>query len=122
MLKTKCILSPIEKDDGERISIMSRHKLDDGVTEDKRIKREMYDSHEIVFAPPLKLIGNYLRKEISWAEYERKYFEYLNKINSHIQTLVNKGLENNVTILCIEEKPDECHRKLLAQRCKDINP
>jgi len=37
MLKSKCILAEKNIDDGQRISIMSRHTLNDGKTPDERI-------------------------------------------------------------------------------------
>ena len=36
-LYTKSILKPRSSRDGRRISVMSRHTLEDGVTQDKRI-------------------------------------------------------------------------------------
>lgn len=37
MLKTACILSERTEEQGVRISVMSRHTLEDGKTPDKRI-------------------------------------------------------------------------------------
>lgn len=45
MLKSKCILSPIDDKDGIRISIMSRHTLQDGKTNDIRIIKQIFDEH-----------------------------------------------------------------------------
>jgi len=36
-LSTGCILSPRQESDGTRISVMSRHTLNDGKTSDERI-------------------------------------------------------------------------------------
>jgi len=60
-LFTKCIFKEPELSDGLRISIMSRHTLDDGKTPDERITSDKFNHHWTIFAPPLKLIGSYKR-------------------------------------------------------------
>jgi hypothetical protein len=56
VLKSKCILAPQEKEDEERISIMSRHTLNDGITPDSRISTNLYTKHDTILAPNPKLI------------------------------------------------------------------
>ena len=46
MLKSKCILSSKKPEDGTRISIMSRHTLNDGKTPDERITEDSFDIHQ----------------------------------------------------------------------------
>ncbi|MDO9231385.1 MAG: hypothetical protein Q7U36_02815 [bacterium] len=59
---TKSIIK--EKEFGEkRISVMSRHTKEDGVTPDERIVEGVtFDEWQKDFAPPVKLIGAYYRK------------------------------------------------------------
>lgn len=49
------------------------------------------------------------------------YIQYLDTIqNDIIETLVKPSLSHNVTVLCIEENPDFCHRKILVEYTKTI--
>ena len=121
MLSTKCILALRSNYDGLRISVMSRHTLDDGVTNDPRILPSMYSLHFTSLSPPPQLIGSYLKRGLSWEDYERRYLDHLKSPNavsdiSRIIHFLNNRL--NVTLLCIEETPEHCHRRLLALEIK----
>lgn len=73
-------------------------------------------------APPAKLVGDYYRKELDFLEYEELYRKYLSsdRIIPIVQCLIDQALREDVTILCIEEKPDQCHRRILAEFCSEI--
>lgn len=115
MLKTKCIYTPKSQDDGTRISIMSRHTLDDWITPDVRISQDIFDTHLPIFAPLPKTIWKYLRQEIDFAEYTQIYKDELETKISDIIELVNKAVKENITIMCKEELPEFCHRKIFAE-------
>jgi uncharacterized protein YeaO (DUF488 family) len=123
-LKTKCILSPIEENDGYRISIMNRHTLNDGVTRDSRINNKMFNENQILLSPSSKLIGDYYKRGLVWDEYKKRFLEEMNNPESVkiIKEISEKALTKNITLLCIEEKPDFCHRKLVAELCKKYYP
>jgi uncharacterized protein YeaO (DUF488 family) len=123
MLFTKCILSESSIDDGLRISVMSRHTLNDGVTPDSRIK--VCHFHIPKLGPSPRLIGAYYRDEIDWCVFEKKYLIQIRsklEIISKIKFFAEYALGHTVTFLCVEEKPDFCHRRLLAQECKRFKP
>lgn len=122
MLRTKSILAPKENYDGVRISIMSRHTLNDGVTPDLRIKENSYNEWRKEFAPPQKLIGDYYKKNLPWEEFEKRYLRYLEIIYEKVRKLSETALDKDITLLCIEESPEKCHRRLLAEECKRIQP
>ncbi|MBI5803556.1 hypothetical protein HY448_02625, partial [Candidatus Pacearchaeota archaeon] len=63
-LYTKCILSAPSYVDRVRISVMSRHTLNDGITPDERITSEKFNLHVPELAPPLKLIGDYYKRNL----------------------------------------------------------
>lgn len=126
---TKSILKPICSEDGVRISVMSRHTLNDGTTPDERITSNSYNKWGKEFAPPDKLIRDYYRKEndekkISWNEFEQQYISHIRKpeIADKVKSLAQRGLEETITLLCIEDKPDNCHRRLLAEECQRYKP
>lgn len=124
MIRTKGILAPKEPSDGRRLSIMSRHTLNDGVTPDSRIGLSSYDEWAPVFAPPAKLIGDYYLRGLLWQEFERNYLEYLQRpeVRREVRILAERGLNEVITLLCIEDSPQYCHRRLLAEECKRILP
>jgi uncharacterized protein YeaO (DUF488 family) len=124
MLKTKSILAPKEKQDGIRVSTMSRHTLEDGITPNPEITPDKYDFWLKNLGPSPKLVGGYYRHEISWADYERKYLKRIRRpqMVDKIKSLAKSALERDITILCIEDSPNYCHRRLLAEECKRYEP
>jgi uncharacterized protein YeaO (DUF488 family) len=122
-LRTKCIKHPLGDSDGWRISVMSHHTLDDGITHDPDITPEMYDEHCTRLSNPL-LVGPLKRNEISWGAFEERFLSYLKSPNvrSRLHSLVKLAETSDVTILCVEETPEHCHRRLIAEACKEINP
>ena len=122
MLYTGCILK--NNSIGTRISVMSRHTLNDGITPHPKINEISYDEHLIVLAPPYNLIGDYYKRGLSWELFEIKYREYLKNKNVKIRVkdIGQRSLTEDLTILCIEEFPDNCHRRLLAEECQFYYP
>ena len=123
MLKTKSIKAKKCVDDGLRISIMSRHTLNDGITPDKDITEESYNQWWVELSPPPKLIGDYYRKCLSWDEFAEKFKEFLQtpEATVYITKLVELASADNVTILCVEDTSEHCHRRLVAERCLEID-
>ncbi|HLD79134.1 MAG TPA: DUF488 domain-containing protein [Candidatus Nanoarchaeia archaeon] len=124
MLYTKSIIKPKISGDGLRISIMSRHTLNDGVTPDPRISADSYEVWRKDLAPPAKLIGDYYKRGLPWTEYERRYLAFLQQadISSKVQELARDALVQDITLLCIEEDAAQCHRRLLAEECQRYQP
>jgi len=124
MLKTKSILELRENTDGLRVSVMSRHTLNDGITPNPNITRSSYDLWLKILAPPLRLVGDYYKRGLPWEEFEKRYLEYIRRpdIKLEVQKLAERSLDLVVTLLCIEESPEYCHRRLLAQECKIYQP
>jgi uncharacterized protein YeaO (DUF488 family) len=124
VLKTKSILKPKEESDGLRISIMSRHTLNDGITPHPKITKSSYDQWFRVLSPPVKLLGDYYKRALSWEKFEQGYIEYIRKaeIRIEVQNLAKRSLDSVITLLCIEESPEYCHRRILAEECKKYQP
>ncbi|MBI2669463.1 DUF488 domain-containing protein, partial [Candidatus Woesearchaeota archaeon] len=119
-LYTKCILAPVLPEDGKRVSVMSKHTLNDGVTPHPQITPDHYQSHMPGLAPPLKLIGSYYKRGLPWQEFESAYKEFLQTpgVAEQVKSLAHQSLTKDITLLCIEETPEKCHRRLLAEACK----
>jgi uncharacterized protein YeaO (DUF488 family) len=124
MLITKCILCPPLETDGVRISIMSRHTHNDGITPDTRITEKSFLIHLKLLAPSPKLIGDYYKTNLPWEEFEKRYLDEIRTYpkNIFLKSLAKIALETDVTILCIEDTSEYCHRRLLAEECKRIVP
>ena len=68
-------------------------------------------------APSKKILVDYREKKISWKVYEKRYLELIKK--RKVEKLFKLKQLNNVCFLCSEAKPDNCHRRLLANFFKD---
>lgn len=124
MLRTKSILAAILPEDGKRISVMSRHTLSDGVTADERITDPSFDEHWSLLAPSAKLIGDYYKRGLPWDEFEeqfKKELESEEKVDC-LEQLIAEAQVKQVTILCIEDTPQHCHRRLIAEICQKLEP
>lgn len=126
MIYTGCILTPRKVVGGMRISVMSRHTLNDGKTPDSRIVSGVnYDLWLPEFGPPAKLVGDYYRRGLPWDDYEKRYVKYLNgssEIKDKVRWLAREGLKKDVTLLCIEDVDALCHRRLLLEECIRCEP
>src|SRR3989339_1970756 len=124
MLKTKSILETREVEDGLRISVMSRHTLNDGITPHPQITFGSYDLWARCLAPPQKLVGDYYKRGLTWPKFEERYLDYIQQpvIQSMVRFIAEISLEKTITLLCIENIPDYCHRRLLAEECQKYQP
>jgi uncharacterized protein YeaO (DUF488 family) len=123
-LKTKAIKKAREINDGLRISIMSRHTLNDGITPDSEITKTSFDEWWPELAPPERLIGSYYKRGLPWEEFEREFLCHLESpaIQTRLQRLVELSRSRNITVLCVEDAPQRCHRRLVAEACRKIDP
>lgn len=125
MLYTKCIHDPVSLEEGILISIMSRHTLNDGKTPDPKITRDKYLFHFPFLGPSPELIGAYYRKKISWDNFARGYLLEMESEKDFIEEIAMQSRMVNITLECVERKQDfpendlRCHRKLLADLCKE---
>ncbi len=124
MLFTRSILSEPEEKDGFRISVMSRHTLSDGKTPDVRISPRHFDLHIPHLGPSPHLIGKYVRNKIDWPTFAGLYFLEIRHSfkNRTVKFLAKSAMVQDITILCIEEASDKCHRRLLAEECQEYQP
>lgn len=124
MLYTKCILLPSSPDDGWRISVMSRHTLNDGITPDPRIQVYGFNEWLLRVAPPDILIGDYYKRGLSWEDFESRYLEHIRQphVCKLVRGLAHGALVSDITLLCIEDTAEHCHRRLLAEECQKYEP
>ena len=123
-LKTASIKRPVQENDGIRISVMSRHTLTDGVTPDPDITEASFDLWWPELAPPPRLIGSYYRYELSWEDFEDGFRRHLEtpEAQQFLRWLIALAERTTVTILCVEATPERCHRRLIAEACRKMEP
>jgi uncharacterized protein YeaO (DUF488 family) len=124
MLRTKSIYTAPTADDGLRISIMSRHTLSDGLTPDPMITPEQFSIWMPQYSPSPKAVGAYYRGEIDWDSFSSTYKDKLHhpEMQPPVLLLAGYALARTITLLCVEEHPEYCHRRLLAETCIGIFP
>ena len=120
MLQSRSILAKKLPTDGERISVMSRHTLPDGKTPDARITPDKFDVHMPIFAAPPEYVGAYYRGELTFDEYAEAYREHLRKHIDDVIGLVQKCKKETITVLCIEDTAEHCHRRILLEFAQEL--
>jgi len=73
--------------------------------------------HKPEFAPTDDLLKKYRDKKISWLDYQYKYLELLEDRNTKSKININDF--SNSALLCSEEKPEKCHRRLFSEYLKN---
>jgi uncharacterized protein (DUF488 family) len=70
--------------------------------------------HHPELAPTEEILDSYKKKKLSWPDYEREFEALLSRRNpiQRINFLDEKG---PVCLLCAEDKPLQCHRRLVAE-------
>ena len=128
MLRTKSFLAPAEPLDGTRISIVGKHSWDPGImtyTDLTEIVPDMYDEWSKILAPPLELVGDlYIRNKISQEEFRKEYLKHIAQpeIANQVRHLAHRSIDSTITLLCLELDPEYCHRRYLAEQCKEYEP
>lgn len=113
-LYTKSIQKMKSKKDGIRICIMRRPgKFND----------QHFDIWMPVLAPSHKLLDNIHKGNINWKQYVKRFEkQVLKKQKKYINFICNWAQKTDITLLCWEKSPKKCHRRLVAEECKKINP
>jgi len=68
-------------------------------------------------APTKDILDAYKKYKGDWEVYEEKFLELMER--RHIETTVPKELINEGCLLCSEDKPHHCHRRLVAEYLKN---
>jgi uncharacterized protein (DUF488 family) len=68
-------------------------------------------------APTQELLDAFKKKKGEWADYERDFLGLMR--SRQIETNISKNIIAESCLLCSEEKPDHCHRRLVAEYLKE---
>lgn len=68
-------------------------------------------------APTKDILDAYKKYKGDWEVYEEKFLELMER--RHIESTVSKELVDEGCLLCSEDKPHHCHRRLVAEYLKN---
>lgn len=74
-------------------------------------------SHLPELAPTQDILNAYKKKRASWSDYEQKFLELMR--SRRVEESVPREILEGSCLLCSEEKPDHCHRRLVAEYLKE---
>ncbi len=70
--------------------------------------------HVPLFAPTKEILSDFRKKKTDWLEYERRFQGLLDE--RQVAEKVDRALFlTTAALLCSEAKPDQCHRRLVAE-------
>jgi uncharacterized protein (DUF488 family) len=68
-------------------------------------------------APTQELLGAYRKHIGGWQSYERSFLQLM--AQRHIEESVPRELISDSCLLCSEDEPEHCHRRLVAEYLRD---
>jgi len=68
-------------------------------------------------APTKDILDGYKKRKGDWGTYERKFIELMEY--RHIEDTTSKEVLDQGCLLCSEDKPHHCHRRLVAEYLKN---
>jgi uncharacterized protein (DUF488 family) len=71
------------------------------------------------FAPSPSLLDDYKNNRITWNDYEVVYHNLLERQN---MAFFKDYADKRICLLCAEDTPDFCHRRLLAEKIVAVYP
>jgi len=76
--------------------------------------------HDLNFAPDNDILNNYRKNFISWEDYTREFNLLMAERNIDDYIFKNYSAAENICLLCSEPAPDNCHRRLVAEKISDV--
>ena len=73
--------------------------------------------HLPLLAPTKQLLDSYKKNGGQWPDYARQFLELMRQ--RQIERNAPKGLLENSCLLCSEDTPKHCHRRLVAEYLRD---
>lgn len=75
-------------------------------------------NHDPFLAPTDEILTTYKKKQIGWADYEERFDALMKerKIDEYLKGRYADAAQKNYCLLCSEDTPQNCHRRLIAER------
>lgn len=74
-------------------------------------------THQLELAPTEEMLKRYKNETHDWSTYEGEFLNLIKK--RHIETLLKPEELNHACLLCSEEMPHRCHRRLVAEYLRE---
>jgi len=74
-------------------------------------------THRPDLAPTQAILDDYKKQGTGWETYENRFLKLMEQRT--IEDAVPRGLIDNAVLLCSEDKPHHCHRRLVAEYLAD---
>ena len=68
-------------------------------------------------APTKEMLADYRKKRMGWDDYERQFLDLMRE--RRIENSIPKETIDGGCLLCSEDKPHHCHRRLVAEYLHD---
>jgi uncharacterized protein (DUF488 family) len=68
-------------------------------------------------APTKDILDAYKKHNGDWEAYERQFLDLMQ--SRHVEDTTRRDLLDGACLLCSEERPDHCHRRLVAEYLKE---
>jgi uncharacterized protein (DUF488 family) len=73
--------------------------------------------HLPLLAPTQQMLDSYKKKRGDWQLYEKQFLELMRE--RQIEGEVSREVLRNACLLCSEDTPEHCHRRLVAEYLRD---
>lgn len=73
--------------------------------------------HEPLLAPTDEMLDAYKKGRVNWTEYENRFKELMRL--RKVETKLERSVIDGSCLLCSEDKPHHCHRRLVAEYFRD---
>ncbi len=68
-------------------------------------------------APTKEMLADYRKKRMGWDDYERQFLDLMRE--RRIEESIPREIVDGGCLLCSEDKPHHCHRRLVAEYLHD---
>ncbi|MBQ3444854.1 MAG: DUF488 domain-containing protein [Selenomonadaceae bacterium] len=76
--------------------------------------------HDLQFAPTERIFDSYKKKYITWEDYEEAFAALMKSRNIEEYIRKNYADAEDYCLLCAEVSPENCHRRLVAEKIKEV--
>ena len=73
--------------------------------------------HKLELAPNKNILDEYKKNKGNWGIYEKSFIKLME--HRKIEELIDREFIDHSCLLCSEDKPDQCHRRLVAEYLND---
>jgi uncharacterized protein (DUF488 family) len=73
--------------------------------------------HEPLLAPTQDMLDTYKKERGDWKDYERRFVDLI--AGRQVESAMKPKTLDQACLLCSEDKPHHCHRRLIAEYLRD---